>query len=175
MKGPALIFQLLILGLTLTLGSCKKDPEFVAGEVLFQTYDTVSFYNAYKLFENLQLKIKEAYSFQYLIKTTADSVDTITSILYSKSYLTSASGGITFGILYLSDTLHITANFFDLDSIEANDWFNTIAILNLKENLNGNFFKWGALIVPIGQEQYWVDKLNSYSIIEAAQLNHIIH
>src|SRR5438067_1183028 len=139
MKRPSLIFQFLILGLILTLGSCKKDPEFVAGEVLFQTYDTVSFYNAYKLFESLDLKIKEAYSFQYLIKTTEDSVDTIKSILHSKSYLTSASGGITFGISYLSDTLHIDANFFDVDSIDANDWFNTITILKLKENLNGNF------------------------------------
>lgn len=171
MKREFHIFIVLFLSIVVSFYSCTKEPQFVAGEVLFQAYDSTSFFSASQLFDSLQLKIKVAYNYEYLIRTTADSVDTIRLILKSKLYLT--NGGITFGLLYLKDTLHVTANFFDLDITEVNDWFYTIAILNLKENLKGNFFKWGTLLVPQGQEQHWVDELKNYSITKEVQLNHV--
>lgn len=171
MKREFHLFIVLLLSIVVSFYSCTKEPQFAGGEVLFQAYASTSFFSASKLFDSLQLKIKVAYNYEYLIRTTADSVDTIRSILRSKLYLT--NGGMAFGLLYLKDTLHVTANFFDLDSTEANDWLNTTETLNLKENLKGNFFKWGTLLVPEGQEQHWVDELKNYSIIKAVQLNHI--
>jgi len=163
-----------IVSIAVFLISCKNDEQaFVEGEVLFSVYDSVSFHKVYETFDSLKIKIKKAYDFRYSIKTTVDSVDTIKLILLSKNYLT--KNGKTFGTSYKADTLNITANFFNFENMEANDWFETVDQLNLKENLIGNFFKWGILKVPFGQEQLWVNKLKQFSIIESIQLNHTIH
>lgn len=174
MKRLLTISGFIILSICLT--SCKKEnskQEFVAGEVIFLVYDSVSFQSTYNLFDCLCLKIKAAYDFDYFTKTTTDSIDTIKIILNSKPYLT--NGGWTYGALILNDTLHISTSFFDFDTNDGIDWFGTITQINLKEYLTGNFNKWGVINVPIGQEQLWVDKLKEYDIIESSQLNHIVY
>ena len=170
MKIQGTTFLILLSAFIIVLSSCRKDKELVQGEVVFQVYDTTSFYSSNKLFERLDLKIKEASGFNYFIETSQDTADSIISILSTKSYL--RSGGLTFGVLYLSDTLQIEGKFFDIDSIKASDWFVTIAILHIKEKLSQDFLKWGLLIVPIGKEQYWSDKLKNYSIIKSAHPNY---
>jgi hypothetical protein len=60
-----------------------------------------------------------------------------------------------------------------MDTVDATDWFLTVEQVKLKESLSYNFHKWGLLEVPTGQEQYWVDRLKQYSIIETTSLNYI--
>jgi len=174
MKRKLTILSIFVF--SICLSSCKKEnpkPEFVAGEIVFSVYDTVSFKSTYRLFDSLGINLKETYDFCYFTKTNSDSIDTIKLYLNSKSYLT--NGGRTYGIRNINDTLFITTNFFNFEQNDANDWFVTIDLLNLKEYLKGNYFKWGILNVPVGQEQLWVDKLKEFDIIESVELNHYIY
>lgn len=159
-----------ILLIILFQTGCKKEQNFVPGQVLFGFYDNVSFRNGYSLFDQLDLEISTLYDFQYELKTVEDSVDTIQAILDSKPYLT--SGNPTSSVNYFDSTIIVNANFFDMNDDNASDWFDTVDHLGLTENLTRKSFKWGSLIVPVGQEQFWVDQLKKIDIISSAQLNH---
>lgn len=63
-----------------------------------------------------------------------------------------------------------TINFDDNDAI---DWFSTVVSFSLFENVTENYNKWGTLKVPEGEEQFWVDELKKYEIVQYASLNHI--
>jgi hypothetical protein len=166
------ILLLLIVGISVTFSSCKKEePNFVSGEILFSLIENSSFYDTSELINSLDLQIKYAGRFNYIIKTTTDSVDSIIQILESKQYLT--DGGRTFSISYLNDTLHVAINVFDLDSVETSNWLNTVFQLDLKEHLSRNVNIWGAISVPHGKEQYWVDEIKKHGLIKDASLNHI--
>jgi len=158
-----------ILLIALFQTGCKKEQNFVPGQVLFGLYDNVSFRNGYSLFNQLDLEIRTLYDFQYELKTVEDSVDTIQAILDSKPYLT--SGNRTSSANYFDSTIVVSANFFDMNDDNASDWFHTIDYLGLTENLTRNSFKWGSLNVPVGQERFWVDQLKRFDIISSAQLN----
>ena len=166
-----------LLAITLALMSCDKDrdhrPGFVPGEVLILFNSSASWNSVYGLIDTLELEVIFLKDFGYYLKAPEDSIDTITSILNNKPYLT--DGGMTFGILYIDSTINITANFFDFDDSDNFDWVETVDHLNLTENLTGPFFKWGILSVPIGLEQYWIVQLNKFSIVSAVELNNYVN
>lgn len=156
--------------------SCKKNDieklEYVPGEILFSPFDFISFQRTYRLIDSLSLTIKDLYNYRYDLITTEDSVELIKTILSSKDYLTRQ--GNTYSVTYFDFLIKITVNFFDLDNNDANDWFNTVESINLSENLTDSSNKWGVLKVPDGNEQFWVDELMQYEIIQSASLNHIV-
>jgi hypothetical protein len=163
----------LVLGLSLSLTACKDDKlEFVEGEILFSLQDSTSFFDAYMLFDSLKIKIKAAYNFEYVIKTPVDSVDLIKQTLRSKQYL--KKGNHTFGMLYKNDSLFISANFFDIESIHVTDWSSTVQQLSLKEYYSNSTFKFGVLGVTYGQEEFWAQILRRFPIMKLATVNHYL-
>jgi len=66
----------------------------------------------------------------------------------------------------------INVNFFDFDNNDAIDRFSTVVSFSLFENVTESSNKWGILKVPEGEEQFWVDELKKYEIVQFASLNH---
>ena len=174
MKNKPVLIALLFL--TVFIMSCEKNDieklEYVPGEILFSPYDFISFQRTYRLIDSLNLTIKDLYNYRYDLITTEDSVELIKTILSSKDYLTRQ--GNTYSVTYIDFIIKTIINFFDLDNNDANDWFDTVESINLTENLTESSNKWGLLKVPEGNEQFWVDELLQYEIIQSASLNHIV-
>jgi hypothetical protein len=156
----------------LCFNSCQKEAlRFVPGDVLFLVHDSVTFNSTIQVFDSLHLKILEMYDFEYLKYGQSSFHDSLVFILRSKPYLKSSGGGRTFALFYSENKFHLDANFFNLDTIGIKDWFNTIQTLNLVENIKSSTYKWGVLSVPIGEEKFWVNTLNRYTIFQSVGLN----
>ena len=166
-----------LLALLLLMVGCRKDPDlngFVPGEVLFSLVDAASFDDTYQLVQDLDLDISFVGEFTYLTDTSLLSLDSIRTVLRTKSYLGQHGG--TFGIDHWDSGTYISATFYDFDASDNLDWHNTIVQLGLVEtpSVTDGFFKWGILLVPIGQERAWVEELPKHDIVRNAQLNHYI-
>ncbi len=173
MKKQLLIISL--YGIVLLFTDCAKgtdpQPEYVPGEVIIRFYDNVSFKSAYLLVDSLDLGISYLKGFGYYVDANQVSIDTIKEIIRTKPYLT--NGGEISNATLIDSIIKISTRFFDLDIVDAIDWFATVEQLMLKDDFTDKSFNWGVLIVPIGQEQYWIDQLNQYNIVKYAELNGI--
>lgn len=125
------------------------------------------------MIDDLDLHLDYVDGFIYALDTSVASLDSVRAVLTTKSYLRPQGG--TYGLITLDSTLHVYLLFNDLENDEYVDWYNTVNQLGLVEELFAfGLGKWGVLIVPEGEEYFWVNELRKQVIIEFAQLNHYL-
>jgi len=168
MKNKLTVILLIFM---IPIMSCKKkEVDYVKGELIFSIYDFISFERTYSLVDSLNLKINYIYDYTYESVTSEDSIEILETVLSTKVYLTSQ--GRSYTVTQIDSITKINVNFFDFDNNDAIDWFSTVVSFSLFENVTESSNKWGILKVPEGEEQFWVDELKKYEIVQFASLNH---
>jgi hypothetical protein len=155
-------FLILLFSVVLVLSSCFKDtpekqlkPMPIPGIVYFAPNDTAHFADiALLVTDTLRVQIYRAYNFNY--KTKYCTKVQFDSILKSKPYVLKE-----YKILYDLDSTWNTSDltFSVVDSNQAKDWLATTQQFFLKDYKRLNQERYGYVLVPTGEEQYYREKL----------------
>lgn len=171
-----------ILGCLLLLGlligsACKKESaapaDFVKGMVLVGIKDGTATAKAFRLADSLNLPITQMSGFFYRSGLPNDSVAYIKRVLLTKPYLNKKgfTGDAGVRVNAVTKQLEVVDFFFDMDLASQQDWLATMAQLQLSPL--GNSTSYMVLQVPEGQEQLWLVRLSSNSLVKWVELNHI--
>jgi hypothetical protein len=142
----------------------KMQKGFVPGQICLGFQDTTSLRTFVRLADSRGLPIKSAVQFEFLTDSvSADSVQSIKSLLLTKPYLTGAS-------IVIKGSRVSVWYFRDLTPELLQDWESTCNQLGLRE-VPANASKFALLLVAPGTEHAWIRELSGESILQYICLN----
>ena len=181
------IIQYIVFALLFIAGSgCEKDPpapvpdekEYVPGELLVKITSNADAKTVFDTLNHFDLYIAQMTNFYYHLDYPADSVSSLINLFNQKPYINYYDGmfqweATTVNISYSHEAkkIEIFCSEFDMTTDNQADFLTLIDSLNMIPVSSNN--RWMVLKVPVGMEEYWVDKLKKYPFVKSAEWNYI--
>ncbi len=116
---------------------------------------------------NIGFDIRQMNGFVYNSNTPSTSVNNLINLMNQKTYINTGAWSATSSSVYFyapENKTRIINTMFNMNLTNQTDWLNTIATLNLEDNLSET--KNMLISVPAGTEDYWKTQIMNYSFVK---------